>query len=126
VSALFDTSLLLDYLNGVPQAEAACGKYAHRAITIVTWAEIMTAAPLKLRGQTREFLRSFERLAINEAIADRAIELTQTYKGLALRHAMPWATAQANKLLYVTVDSPPPSVRDDSLLVPYRLRHSRL
>jgi predicted nucleic acid-binding protein len=124
VSALFDTSLLLDYLNGIPQAESVCTRHAHRAITVVTWAEVMAAAPASLSAQTREFLRGFERLAINEAIADRAFELIQEYRALTLRHAIPWATAQSNKLLYVTVDPPLANERHPTLLVPYRKRAS--
>lgn len=122
MSALFDTSLLLDYLNGVPQAESVCEQYSHRAITVLTWAEVMAAAPADLSLQTREFLRKFERLAINEAIADRALELTQGHEGLTLRHAIPWATAQANKLLYITSNAPLLPKATPSILIPYRRR----
>ena len=120
MSALFDTSLLLDYLNGVREAAEVCESHKHRAITVLTWAEILAAAPAGVSAETREFLRGFERLATNEAIADRALELTLKYKALTLRHALPWATAESNRLVYVTVDAPLSISRASGILVPYR------
>jgi predicted nucleic acid-binding protein len=120
VTAVFDTSLLVDYLRGIPQAHAAFEKYPHRSITVLTWVEVMSAAPDDLAAQTRDFLRGFERLAINEAIADRALSLIQRYERITMRHALPWATAQSNALIYVTPDFPKVAVRDATVLIPYR------
>jgi len=120
VSAVFDTCLLVDYLRGIPQAHAAFETYPHRSITVLTWVEVMSAAPEDLSARTRDFLRSFERLAINEAIADRALSLIQRHELITMRHALPWATAQSNALVYVTPDFPKLAVRDATVLIPYR------
>jgi predicted nucleic acid-binding protein len=120
VSAVFDTSLLVDYLRGIKSAKAVLAQFPHSSITVTTWIEVMAAAPESLEAQTRNFLRTFERLAINEAIADRALALIQQHAALSMRHALPWATAQVNTLVYVTVDFPKLAARDTSVLVPYK------
>ena len=120
MSAVFDTCLLVDYLRGIPQAHAAFEANPHPSITVLTWVEVMSAAPEELSAQTRDFLRGFERLAINEAIADRALSLIQCYEQITMRHALPWATAQSNALVYVTPDFPKLVVGDATVLIPYR------
>jgi predicted nucleic acid-binding protein len=119
VSAVFDTSIVADYLRGAKPAASAFKRFPHRAITVTTWVEIMAEAPAALSLETREFLRTFERLAISEAISDRALTLLEKHSGLKLRHAIPWATAVANELIYITCDLPP-EWGDKSLWVPYR------
>ena len=106
MSAVFDTTVVTDYLRGAKQAASAFKRFPHRAITVTTWVEVMAAAPPGLALETREFLRTFERLAISEAISDRALALMEKYEGLELRYAIPWATAVANELVYVSCDLP--------------------
>jgi hypothetical protein len=120
MSAVFDTSLVIDYLRGVKRAQEAFAQYPDRAITVGTWVEVMTAAPQRFEPQTREFLRGFERLAINEAIADRALALIQQHPQLNIGHAIAWATAQINSAVYVSVDLPPLAAPDPTVCVPYR------
>ena len=119
MSAEFDTNVAVDYLRGFAPAASAFKRFPHRAITVATWVEIMAEAPTDLAVETREFLRSFERLAINEAISDRALGLIERHPGLALRYAIPWATALANELVYVTCDLPQRLV-DETVWIPYR------
>jgi hypothetical protein len=120
MTAVFGTALVIDYLRGVKRAQEAFGQFPDRAITVGTWVEVMTGAPPRLEPQTREFLRGFERLAINEAIADRALALLQQHAHLDIQHAMSWATAQINNSVYVTVDFPKLSAPDPTVYVPYR------
>ena len=120
MTAVFDTALVIDYLRGVKKAQEAFAQFPDRAVTVGTWVEVMMEAPRNLEPQTREFLRGFERLAINEAIADRALELLQQHPQLNIRHAFPWATAQINSALYVSIDCPRLAVQDSTVWVPYR------
>jgi len=119
VSGVFDTSVVVDYLRGSKPAASAFKRFPHRAITVTTWVEVMAAAPAALSLETREFLRTFERLAISEAISDRALALMEKHSRLELRHAIPWATAIANELIYITCELPE-EWGDKSLWVPYR------
>jgi hypothetical protein len=122
MTAVYDTALVVDYLRGVKRAQEAFAQFPDRAITVNTWVEVMKQAPPSLELQTREFLRGFERLAINEAIADRALALIQEHEQLDIRHAIPWATAQINSSVYVAIDFPRLSAPDTTVHVPYRKR----
>ena len=122
MTAVFDTALVIDYLRGVKRAQEAFAQFPDRAITVGSWVEVMKESPPNLAPQTREFLRGFERLAINEAIADRALELLQQHPQLDIRHAFPWATAQINSSVYVTVDFPRLATQDPTVWVPYHRR----
>jgi predicted nucleic acid-binding protein len=120
MSAVLDTSVLIDYLRGVRQAKAVLARFPHASIAVTAWVDVMAVAPARLEVQTRDFLRGFERLAINEAIADRAVALMRTHAGLEPRYALPWATALANSLLYVTVDFPQLTRRERTVVLAYR------
>lgn len=122
MSALFDTSVVLDYLRGIEPADVAFDRFEHRAIMVTTWIEVMNAAPPTLFATTRDFLQNFERMSITEAIADRALALMQQHERLRLRHAVPWAAARVNALVYVTADFPKLDVPEEGLWVPYRKR----
>lgn len=119
MSAVFDTGVVEDYLRGIKPAAVAFGRYPHRAITVATWVEVMANAPEGLSLATREFLRTFERLSISEGISDRALALMEKHSGLRLQHAIPWATALANELIFITRDLPE-EWADRGLWVPYR------
>ena len=111
VGALFDTNILIDHLNGVPQARDEIGRFESRAISIVTWMEVMVGAGPDLSEATARFLDGFETLSLDYTIAARA----------KLPGAVIWATAQTSGRLLVTRnvrDFPPgdPGVRE-----PYRL-----
>lgn len=41
VKALLDTNILIDFLNGVPQARDEIARYRRTAISIITWMEVM-------------------------------------------------------------------------------------
>src|SRR5882757_4035894 len=72
------------YLRGTKQAASAFKRFPHRAITVTTWVEVMAA----------------------EAISDRALALMEKYPELELRYAIPWATAVANELIYISCELP--------------------
>jgi predicted nucleic acid-binding protein len=113
VSILIDTGVLLDYLSGVPQARDSIDRYSHGAISVLTWIELMSLAPEGKEEATRDFLRRFERLALNEAIADRAALVVRAHSGVTLSFAITYATARINSLKLVTVDVPV-ALRDDA------------
>ena len=61
VKALFDTNILIDYLNAVPEARAELSLYAEKAISIITWMEVMVGGRGKVSRRRRaEFLGGFE------------------------------------------------------------------
>jgi predicted nucleic acid-binding protein len=120
VSALIDTSLMLDYLKGDRRAGHALEPYGHCAISAITWLEVMALSPPELLERTRGFLRSFERLSVSEAVADEALRLMHGHAGLPFHRALTWATARVNQLPYVTVDTSCIAKDERNVVVPYR------
>ena len=120
MTALIDTSLMLDYLKGDRRAVNALEPYGHCAISVVTWLEVMALSPPELLERTRGFLRSFERLSVSEAIADEALRLMHGHPGLPFHRALTWATARLNQLPYVTVDASCIARNERNVVMPYR------
>ena len=125
MTALFDTGLLLDYLQGDKRAARALEAHEHRAISVITWLELMAIAPEEQREETRGFLYSFERLSISEATADEALRLMRDHPGLAFQRALTWATARVNQLNFVTTESAQLTKNDPLVIVPYQAAHPR-
>jgi predicted nucleic acid-binding protein len=101
VKALFDTNILIDYLNAVPQAESELQRYEQRAISIVVWMEVLIGAKPQVAAATRTFLGGFDVIALDGAVAERAVELRQAHR-IRLPDAIIWATAEIHSMLLVT------------------------
>ena len=118
--ALFDTVILIDFLNGVRPARKEIHRYRDRAISLITWMEVMAGAPADQEQATSLFLGTFSNLPVTPAIARRAVEIRRQTK-LKLPDAIILATAQVEKRVLLTRNSR--DFRDDgvSVVVPYRL-----
>jgi len=120
VTALFDTGVLLDHLTGRPEAAELFAVHAHGAVSVISWVEVMSVAPPGLDEATRVFLQRFERLALNEAIADRAVTLLRVHPRLTVPRALIYATALINSLPFVSVDLPAELQTESTIVVPYQ------
>jgi len=120
LSVLIDTGVLLDYLVGDKRAQRVIQAHAHRAISVVTWLELMAAGPAAKLNAARDFLRTFERLSISESIADEALRLMQDRPGLPLHRALTWATARVNQINFVTNDADHLLKSDAGVTMAYR------
>jgi predicted nucleic acid-binding protein len=92
VKALLDTNILIDFLRGVPAARDELNRYQDKAISIVTWVEVMTGAPMMAERGTREFLDGFTLVDLNQKVAERAVALLREHR-LKLPDAIVWASA---------------------------------
>lgn len=101
MKALLDTNILIDYLNGIPAARKELNHYETRAISIVTWMEVMCGGEPELADTTRAFLGRFTVISISEAIAERAVNLRRE-RNLKLPDAIILATAVESGLTLVT------------------------
>jgi predicted nucleic acid-binding protein len=118
VKALFDTNILVDYLNGVSEAKEELERYDARAISIITWMEVMAGARPEVEAQTRAYVDSFERIPIDERIAEQAVSLRREAR-IKLPDAIIWASARANGMLLVTRNTKDFPADDPSVRVPY-------
>lgn len=120
VAALFDTNILIDYLNGALRARDELGLYEERAISIVTWMEVMVGAPASLAEATRSFLSGFEVIQLDEAVAERAVELRRIHR-MKLPDAIIWASADIRGAILVTRNSKDFPPGDPTIRMPYQL-----
>ena len=120
MKALFDTSLLIDYLNAVPEAAAEIERYEDGAISIITWIEVMVGATASTREALRTFVNSFDVIQIDNGIAERAVALRQERR-LKLPDAIIWATARQSSRLLVTRNTKDFPAGEPDVRHPYRL-----
>jgi predicted nucleic acid-binding protein len=120
VKALFDTNILVDYLNAVPQARTELRRYTEKAVSIITWMEVMVGATDEVEAATRGFLSSFDVIALDGEIAERAVSLHRNHH-IKLPDAIIWATAQAHAMLLVTRNTRDFKAGDPGVRMPYRL-----
>jgi predicted nucleic acid-binding protein len=101
VAALFDTNILIDFLNGVADAKTEVERYETRAISMVTWMEVMAGAQPEVEAATRDFLLGFEQIPIDQAIAEQAVGIRRQAR-IKLPDAIIWASARSRSMLLVT------------------------
>ncbi|MEA3118933.1 MAG: hypothetical protein QOI13_2203 [Paraburkholderia sp.] len=75
VNALFDTSILVDYLAGVIAAMKELARYDYRAIGTITWMEVLVGTTAEDEAAIRAWLSSFVVIALDSAVATRAVEI---------------------------------------------------
>ena len=121
MKALFDTCILIDHLNAVPEARTEFGRYTEKAISIVTWMEVMGGAHRDHEEATRGFLNVFDVIDADDQIAERAVGLRRTRR-IKWPDAIIWATAQTRAMLFVTRDTRDFRIDDPGVRMPYKLQ----
>jgi hypothetical protein len=120
VKALFDTNILIDYLRGIPAARRELARHQDRAISIVTWMEVMVGASPALQAGTQSFLDAFTTIDLDRRVAERAVALRRTHR-IKLPDAIVWGSAQVHGMLFVTRDVKGFSGDDPDIRIPYRV-----
>jgi len=120
MNAIFDSNILIDYLNGVRQAKLELDRYTQKSISIVTWIEVMAGTSSSTEYQTRLILRAYQLIPMTAAVAERAFVLRRDRK-LKLPDAVILATAQEAGLLLVTRNTRDFSAADPQIRIPYRI-----
>jgi predicted nucleic acid-binding protein len=117
--ALFDTNILIDYLNGVEAAKEEVERYERPAISVISWIEVLVGVKDGLESATRKFLSSFERIELTERIADKAVLIRRGAK-ISVPDAIILASAQIENLVLVTRNTKDFSADAPGIRVPYR------
>lgn len=82
VKVLFDTNILIDFLDGVPQAQKEWTQHVDRAISLITWMEVMTGVSGN-KGElslVKSFLGSFLLIPVDVGIASETVRLRKQKK----------------------------------------------
>lgn len=120
MKALFDTNILIDYLNGIETAKEEIKRYPYIAISLVTWMEVMVGAKPEEEPAIRQFLARFALIPLNTSIAERAVEIRRATK-TRLPDAIIRASAELEHALLVSRNTKDFPEGEPWVRVPYRL-----
>lgn len=120
VKVLFDTNILIDYLNGIEAAKTELERYSDKAISFVTWMEVLVGATPETERIIRRFLNGFQSLPIDQQVSELAVEIRQRHK-VELPDAIVWATAQTHSRILVTRNTKDFARDEPGIRVPYPL-----
>lgn len=120
VKALFDTNILIDYLQGVRQAKAELALYEDSAISIITWMEVQVGTEPVEQAKVDYFLREFAILPVDAQVSVQAVALRKE-KNIKLPDAIIWASAKVSNRLLVTRNSKDFPATHPGVRIPYVL-----
>jgi hypothetical protein len=121
MKAVFDTNILVDYLNGIAAASRELDQYEEIAISIVTWMEVLAGADdAEEEAVMRDFLSRFKIHPLEKTVAERATKIRHQHK-LKLPDAIIWATAKELGRILVTRNTKDFSEKDAGIRVPYHI-----
>ena len=119
MKALFDTNILIDYLNGVDAARIELERHSDRLISAVTWMEVLVGVRSDDEEDVVEmFLRDFKVVDITRRVAREATLLRRRSR-IKLLDALVWASAQTESALLVTRNTKDFPAADPGVRVPY-------
>ena len=121
MKAVFDTNILIDYLNGISQAKIEMQHYQDLLISPITWIEVMVGASDPAEENIiRSFLNQFQQIPIASPILELSVKIKKEYK-IRLPDAIIWATAQSQNALLVTRNIKDFPIASPSVRVPYQI-----
>ena len=120
IPALFDTNILIDYLNGVALAREEIDNYKHKNISIISYMEVMVGVDNEDRSEVEKFLHSFDIVEINSEIAELAISIRKESK-IKLPDAIILATSNYLKALLITRNIKDFNPNDKNIREPYQI-----
>jgi predicted nucleic acid-binding protein len=121
VTPVFDTNILIDYLNGVSLGAQEIARYPASSISLVTWIEVMAGAgDAAQETALRSFLGRFKLVPVGREVAEAALLLRRQHR-LRLPDAIVWGTARSEGTLLITRDTKDFPEDEPDVRVPYRL-----
>ena len=119
MKALFDTNILIDYLNGLEASKAELDRYRERLISVVTWMEVLVGGRTDAEMDVIDmFLRDFRVVDLTRGVSREAVNIRRTSR-VRLPDAIIWATARAESALLVTRNTKDFPKDDPGVRVPY-------
>ena len=121
MKAVFDTNILIDYLNGVQRAATEIERCSDPLISVISWMEVMAGAKdLPLEMLARSFLRRFTIQDITPDVAEVAVSIRAGTR-IKLPDAIVLATARIHGCSLVTRNTKDFRASDPRIRVPYKL-----
>ena len=101
MKALFDTNILIDYLNGIEAAKQEIERFPNAAISTITWIEVMVGTTPDEEPATRQFLSRFRLIPVSPDVSERAVKIRQETR-IRLPDAVIRASAEAEEALLIS------------------------
>jgi predicted nucleic acid-binding protein len=99
---LFDTNIIIDYLNGVKEAKKELDRFSSKFISIITWMEVLVGVKdPKVEPIVKDFLKEFTLINLDDSIAELAVQFRQQNR-IKLPDAIIWASAEQTESILVT------------------------
>lgn len=123
MTGCFDTCILIDFLNGIPEAQVTLSPYHRRCISRITWMEIMVGVrDTAAEDIARNFLSQFDVIELTPEIAEAAVTLRRhQVPKLRLPDAIILATARLIGCRLTTRNTPDFPEENADIHLPYRL-----
>ena len=102
MKGVFDTNILIDYLNGHPPAAAEFARHQDKIISRVTWMEVMVGVKAADEPAVRTFLSTFRVAELTPAISEQAVQIRRTKTKIKLPDAIIYATAKSESCNLIT------------------------
>ena len=118
VKALFDTNIILDHIKGIDGAMLELIRYADRAISIVTFIEVLVGTTPTTEATERALLSQFQIVLLDNEVAEEAAALRRTHR-MKLPDAIIWASARVQGRLLVTRNTKDFPSSDPGVRIPY-------
>jgi len=121
MKAVFDSDVLIDYLQGLGKARAELARYTIKQVSIISWMEILAGADTpEEQSACRAFLDGFIVQPVTAEVAEEAVRIRQRAR-IRLPDAIVWATARTEGALLVTRNTKDFPKGDPGVRVPYRV-----
>lgn len=102
MTAVFDTNILIDFLNGSIKAANEIKLHKQRMISIISYIELLSGAYESLEEQIiREFLHEFRIINMNPTIADQAVTIRKEFN-MKIPNAIIYASAKEHSTRLIT------------------------
>ena len=121
MKAVFDTNILIDYLNGIEAAKVELDRYRNRQISVISYIEVMVGAKnTSEENAIRGFLGTFEILELSAEIAKEAISIRKQYR-LKIPDAIVYASARTQGCMLVSRNTKDLKQEWPDVRIPYHL-----
>lgn len=121
VKALFDTCILIDYLNGIQSAKNEIELFEDKAISTITWMEVMVGGDKNPHVNIEQWLsQTFTIINLDQPISIKSVEIRKSRK-IKLPDAIIHATALISERLLVTRNTKDFSESDPTVRIPYHI-----
>lgn len=121
MKAVFDTNILIDYLNGIEAASKELSLYQTRLISVVTYIEVLAGAyEAEEENIIRGFLSLLEVVGLSTEVADMTIQLRRDHR-LKVPDAIVYATARVEGCMLVSRNTEDFKMEWPDIRVPYKI-----